>query len=60
MYSKPYIPILLTACNNVSMKNVIKLVKLVNLLNVKLLNQVYLSLTVVGNLISFKGILMQI
>ena len=35
------------------MENVIKLVKLVNLLNVKLLSQVYLSLTVVGNLISF-------
>ena len=49
----PYIPVLLTVCNNVSMENVINLVKLVNLLNVKLLNQVSLSLTVVGNLISF-------
>ena len=53
IYSKPYIPVLLTVCNNVGTKNVIKLVKLVNLLNVKLLNQVHLSLTVVGNLISF-------
>ena len=41
----PYIPVLLTVCNNVSMENEINLVKLVNLLNVKLLNQVSLSLT---------------
>ena len=41
----PYIPVLLAVCNNVSMENVINLVKLVNLLNVKLLNQVSLSLT---------------
>ena len=41
----PYIPVLLSVCNNVSMENVINLVKLVNLLNVKLLNQVSLSLT---------------
>ena len=38
IYSKPYIPILLTVCNNISMKNVIKRVKSVKLLNVKSLN----------------------
>ena len=32
-------PILLTVCNNISMKNVIKRVKSVKLLNVKLLNK---------------------
>ena len=37
IYSKPYIPILLTVCNNISIKNVIKCVKSVKLLNVKLL-----------------------
>ena len=45
IYSKLYITILLTLCSNVSMKNVIKRVKSVKLLNVKLLN---LPLTVVG------------
>ena len=35
IYSKPCIPILLTVCNNVSMKNVMKCVKLIKLLNVK-------------------------
>ena len=34
-----YIPILLTVCNNISMKNVIKCVESINLLNVKVLNQ---------------------
>ena len=36
-YSKLYIPILLTVCKNISMKNVIKRVKSVKLLNAKLL-----------------------
>ena len=39
MYSKPYIPILLTVYNNINMKKVIKFVKSVKLLDVKLLNQ---------------------
>ena len=38
-FSKPYIPILLNVCSNASMKNVIKFVKLVKLLNVKFLIQ---------------------
>ena len=38
-FIKPYIPILLTVCNNINMKNVIKFVKSVKLLDVKLLNQ---------------------
>ena len=39
IYSKHYIPIFLTVCNNVSMKNVIKLVKSVKLFNIKLFNE---------------------
>ena len=37
MHFKPYIPILLPVCNNISKKYVIKCVKLVKLLNIKLL-----------------------
>ena len=33
VYSKPYIPILLAECNNISIKNVIKRVKSVKLLH---------------------------
>ena len=36
---KPYIPILLTVCNNIDMKNVIKFAKSVKSLDVNLLNQ---------------------
>ena len=44
MYSKPYIAILLTVCNNITMKNVINFVKSVQSLDVKLLNQLNLPL----------------
>ena len=39
MNKSVHIPILMPVCNNISMKNVIKLVKSVKLLNVKLFNQ---------------------
>ena len=38
IYSKLYIPILLTVCKNISMKNVTKFIKSVKPLNVKMLN----------------------
>ena len=47
MYSEQYIPILLTACNNIIMKNMIKCL---NQLNQK---------TILGNLFSFNGALIQ-
>ena len=38
VHSEPYIPILLTVCDNISMKNVIKHIRLAKLLIVKSLN----------------------
>ena len=35
IYNKPYIPTLLTVCTNISMKNVIKRVKLLNVKSIK-------------------------
>ena len=39
IYSKPHMPILLTVCTDICVKNVIKCVKSVQLLNVKLLKE---------------------
>ena len=39
IYSQPYIPILLTACNNISVKNVTKRINSIKLLNCWVINQ---------------------
>ena len=59
IYSKPYISILLTVCNNISLKYVIKCVKSVKLLNVKSVKCNENSITLLYDLIiCFLGLLL--